>query len=259
MLFTYNTMKKFIYILFLIPTLFFGQINESDTLKVKAKLSITGFWQAGNVETFIFRSKGDLSVKPWKNWVFKTQNSYVYQAFGGDKADEDFLSLNFLYLNPEKRLYPLVLGFMSTNFRREINARYLFGAGITYQVIQTEKSWLKLSLTSEYEQTYFTKTNFNLDEYNGRENINTMRGTIWLNGKYNLFKKKVVITHETYVQPSLSESNNYRWQADVGLELPVWKYLNFKINYLHTFESLVIEGQKQQDKFLSFGFTLKSF
>lgn len=252
-------MNKVFYVLLLMPMLLFGQINESDTLKIKAKLSVTGFWQAGNVQTFIFRTKADFSVKPWKNWVFKTQNSYVYQAFGGNKADEDFLSLNFLYLNPDKKLYPLLLGFMSTNFRREIDARYLFGAGITYQVINTDKSWLKLSLTSEYEKTHFTKSNFNLSNYTGQETINTLRGTLWLNGKYNLLKKKIIITHETYIQPSLQESDNYRWQADVGLEMPVWKYLNFKINYLHTFESLVIQGQKQQDQFLTFGFTLKSF
>ena len=252
-------MKKLLYILLFIPMLLTAQINESDTLKVKAKLSLTGFWQSGNVETFIFRARTDVSVVPLKNWVFKTQNSYVYQAFGGDKADEDILSLNFLYLNPKKRFYPLFLGFVSTNFRREIDVRYLFGAGVTYQVINTDKSWLKLSLTSEYEHTNFTKTNFNIIEFNGQETINTMRGTIWLNGKYHLFKKKIIITHETYVQPSLSKKNNYRWQSDVGLELPVWKYLNFKVNYLHTFESLVIANQKQQDKFLTFGFTLKSF
>jgi len=252
-------MKRFFYVFLLLPTFLLAQINESDTLKVKAKLSLTGFWQAGNVETFIFRAKTDFSIKPWKNWVYKTQNSYVYQAFGGDKADEDFLSLNFLYLNPDRKLYPLILGFASTNFRREIDVRYLFGAGITYQVINSDKSWLKLSLTSEYEQTNFTKTNFNLVDYNGQETINTMRGTIWFNGKYKLFKNKLVLTHETYYQPSLEESNNYRWQADVGLEFPVWKYLNFKVNYLHTFESLVIQNQKQQDKFLTFGFTLKSY
>lgn len=252
-------MKQLFFILFFVRTLIFSQINESDTLKVKAKLSLTGFWQAGNVETFIFRAKTDVSFIPIKNWVFKTQNSYVYQAFGGNKADEDILSLNFLYLNPEKKLYPLFLGFVSTNFRREIDVRYLFGAGITYQVINTKKSWLKLSVTSEYESTNFTKTNFNISDYNGQESINTIRGTVWLNGKYHLFKKKIIITHESYVQPSLRKKNNYRWQADVGLELPVWKYLNFKVNYLHTFESLVIQNQKQQDKFLTFGFTLKSF
>ena len=252
-------MKQLFYIFLIIPAFLFAQINESDTLKVKAKLSITGIWQAGNVETFIFRAKTDVSVTPWKNLVFKTQNSYVYQAFGGDKADEDILSVNFLYLNPQKKIYPLILGFVSTNFRREIDLRYLFGAGFTYQVIETANSWLKVSLTSEYEHTNFTKTNFNLTEFNGQETINTMRGTIWLNGKYQLFKKKIILTHESYYQPSLQQGNNYRWQADVGIELPVWKYLNFKLNYLHTFESLVIQNQKQQDKFLTFGFTLKSY
>ena len=37
--------------------------------------------------------------------MFKNTNSYVYQAFDKDKADSNFLSLNFLYFNPEKRFY----------------------------------------------------------------------------------------------------------------------------------------------------------
>ncbi len=236
-----------------------AQINESDTLKLKANLSLTGFWQAGNVETLIFRAKSDLSVKPWKKWVFKTNNSYVYQEFGKEKADEDILSLNFLYFNPERKFYPLALGFISTNFRREIDVRYLFGAGVTYQVLNKNKNWLKFSITGEYEQTNFSETDFNISEYDGSKSINTLRGTIWVNGKYHLFKNKLILTHESYVQPSLEQSNNYRWRADLGLELPVWKFLNFKINYLHTFESIVIEGQKRQDKFLTLGFTLKSY
>ncbi len=252
-------MKKLLFIFLLVPTFFVAQINESDTLNLKAKLDLTGFWQGGNVRTLILRAKTDLSFKPFKNGVFKTQNSYVYQAFGGTKADEDILSLNFLYLNPDRKLYPLILGFASTNFRREIDVRYLIGAGVTYQVLNSDKNWLKISLTSEYEYTNFTNSKFNLVAYNGQETINTTRATIWLNGKYNLFKKKIVLTHESYYQPSLSDGNNYRWKTDVGVELPVFKYLSFKLNYLHTFESLVVENQKQQDKFLTFGFTLKSF
>lgn len=74
-----------------------------------------------------------------------------------------------------------------------------------------------------------------------------------------MFKKKVVLNHKIYFQPSLEQSNNFGWQADVGLELPIWKYLNFKINYPHTFESIVIENQKQKDNMLTFGFTIKSY
>ena len=168
-------MKKIIIVLLLFPSIVYSQLNESDTLNFKARLSLTGFWQGGNVETIIFRASSDISFKPWKNAVFNTKNSYVYQEFGKVKADEDILSLNFLYLNPQKKIYPLILGFVSTNFRREIDLRYLFGAGVTFQVLNSKKNWLKFSVTSEYENTNFSKTNFNDTSYNGDATINTMR------------------------------------------------------------------------------------
>jgi len=252
-------MKNVLYVFLLFPILLSAQLNESDTLKVKANLSLTGFWQSGNVETLIFRAKSDVSFIPWKKWVFKTTNSYVYQEFGKEKADEDILSLNFLYLNPQRKIYPFVLGFVSTNFRREIDLRFLVGAGATFQILKKEKDWLKLSLSSEYEQTDFSETDFNISDYDGENDINTLRGTVWLNGKYHLFKNKLIVTHESYFQPSLEEGNNFRWRADLGIELPIWKFLNFKVNYLRTFESIVIEGQKREDQFLTFGLTLKSY
>jgi hypothetical protein len=67
------------------------------------------------------------------------------------------------------------------------------------------------------------------------------------------------VAHEFYVQPSLEQSNNFRWQAGVGLERSIWKYLNFEINDLHTSESRVIVDQKQEDNILTFGFTIKSY
>ncbi len=252
-------MKKLLYGLLLCPFILSAQLNESDTLKVKASLSLTGFYQEGNVETFIFRGRTDFSVRPWKKWVFKTQNSYVYQEFGKEKADEDILSLNFLYFNPEKKIYPLVLGFVSTNFRREIDLRYLVGAGITYQVLTRKDHWLKFSITGEYEETEFANATFNKTEFNGGQFISTFRGTVWVNGRYQLFDKKLILSHESYFQPSVEQGNNYRWQADIGVEMPIIKYLNFKINYLHTFESVVIADQKEEDRFLTFGFTLRSF
>lgn len=133
------------------------------------------------------------------------------------------------------------------------------GAGVTYQIVNKKSHWLKLALSSEYEQTAFGETNFNRSEYDGSESINTFRGTVWVNGKYNLFKKKVILKHELYFKPSLEQSNNFRWQANLALELPFWKFLNFKINYIYTFESIVIENQSQEDRFLTFGFTPKSF
>ena len=252
-------MKKLFYYFLIFPFFLFAQINESDSLKFKANLSLTGIWQGGNVQTLIFRAKSDMSLTVVNNWVFKTTNSYIYQEFGKEKADEDILSLNFLYFNPKKKFYPLVLGFFSTNFRREIDSRYLVGGGVTYQVINKKDHWLKVALSSEFEHTVFRRAVFNKSEFNGDDTIDTFRFTVWVNGKYHLFKKKVIINHQSFFQPSLGQSKNFRYQADLGLELPVWKFLNFKINYLHTFESIVIEGQEQEDRILTFGFTLKSY
>ena len=101
-------MKRLLYLLLLCPLLMQSQINESDTLKLKANLSLSGLYQGGNVETISFRAKKELTWKPFEKWVYKNTNSYIYQEFGGDKADEDILSLNILYYNTEKRFYPQV-------------------------------------------------------------------------------------------------------------------------------------------------------
>lgn len=245
--------------IWLLPVGAWAQINESDTLDFKAKLALTGIFQEGNVETLIFRARTDISAKPLSSLVFKTSNSYVYQAFGGQKADADILSLNFLYLHPERKVYPLLLGFVSSSFRRKIDLRSLLGMGVSFQLLDQKTHWLKLSLSMEYEQTRFSETNFNLNFYDEQEAIRTFRTTLWVNGRYELWDKKVVLTHESYVQPSLERGDNFRWQADLGLELPVWKFLTFKVNYLHSFESVVIQDQKQEDRFLTFGFSVQTY
>lgn len=252
-------MKSILYFFLFFPILLSAQLNESDTLQLKAKLALTGFWQTGNVETLIFRAKSELSIHPWKNWVFKTTNSYIYQEFGKQKADEDVLSLNFLYFNPKRSVYPLMLGFISTNHRREIDLRYLLGAGVSFQLLSHKDRWLKCSLTTEYEQTDFARADFNHISYNDNQFIHTFRGTLWVGGKYHLLNRKVIVSHENWFQPSLTQSDNFRWQADIGLEIPLSKFLNFKTNYLHTFESIVIANQKRQDQILSFGLTVKNF
>ena len=68
----------------------------------------------------------------------------------------------------------------------------------------------------------------------------------------------MLITHESYFQPSVSQGDNFRWRFEAGLNFPSWKFLEFKISYLHTYESIVIEGQKREDGFLTFGFTVKN-
>ncbi len=246
-------------IMFLVSENVIGQVNESDSLNFKTDLSITGFLQQGNVQTIIFRAVSNTSFKINEQLLFKTQNSYTYQEFSKTKADEDILSLNFLYLNPLKKVYPLALGFISTNYRREIDIRYLVGAGASIRAINDKRNRLEFSLTSEFERTQFRSSLFNRSQYNGEASISTLRGTFWMKGRYVMMQNKITLLHESYYQPSLFERDNYRWRADIGIEFSMLKNLALTLNYLQTFESVVMVNQKRRDRFLTVGFSVSSY
>jgi hypothetical protein len=108
---------------------------------------------------------------------FENQKFLCLSCVWKGKADEDILSLNL---------------------RREIKLRSLAGLGVRCQILNNKKYWLKFSISSEYEQTKFAKTKFNLSEYNGSQSINTFRSTFWVNVAYILFEKKVIVNHKLY-------------------------------------------------------------
>jgi len=47
-------MKKIVFIILIFPIFLSAQINESDTLKLKASLSLTGFYQGGKCRNLYF-------------------------------------------------------------------------------------------------------------------------------------------------------------------------------------------------------------
>lgn len=252
-------MKKILLMLLFTGCGIFAQVKDKDSIKLRMDLSLTGFWQGGNVETLIFRAANKFDYQFAKNVKFRSQNSYVLQEFGRVKADEDILSLNFVNINTHKRLHPLALAFFSTNFRRKIDYRYIVGGGLSYQLLKKKKHNIIMSLTGEYEHTDFETTDFKIDDYDGYTAINTWRSTLWFQGEHQLFSGKMIFKHEFYFQPSLQDSDNFRWRGDVSLELPIWDFLNFKINYYRTYESVVVEPQLPMDEFLTFGFTIKNY
>jgi hypothetical protein len=217
------------------------------------RASLTGNYQQGNVEVLTIKSKWDFIFSPQKNWVFKSQNSSLYQAFYSKEADNDIFSRNYLYYKPQLKIYPFAIGYISTNFRRKIDNRYFAGAGLTYQLINTNKNVLKLSASAVYEATNFKANSYNYKEYNGDDKINLWRGTLYVGGWNYLLAKHIRLYYDAYWQPAFNNSHNYRTQVDVGADFPVWKGLSFNVLYAYTHENLVVTNILQDDKILTFG------
>ncbi|MCU0444017.1 MAG: DUF481 domain-containing protein [Microscillaceae bacterium] len=247
-------MKKILYFGLLVLTqVVNAQINESDTLLLQTRVALTGNWQTGNVEMLVFRGRWDLSLAPSPRFAFKTQNAYLYQEFFRRKADEDIFSRNFVYYNPTRRIYPFAYTFLITNFRRKIDFRYFAGLGLGLHILRKPNHLLKTVVSGVYEHTRFNLNIFNEGEYNGSFQINTWRMTAWLFGRHFFAKRKVFLHYEAYIQPSVEKVNNFRWQTEIGVDIPVWRGLNFTSNFIYTFESVVVTQAKSDDSILTFG------
>ncbi len=231
----------------------YGQLNESDTALLQLRASVSGNFQKGNVNLLLLRGYLEASVAPSKNWVLKSQNVSLYQAFFKTKADNDVLSRNFIYYRPYRRFYPFAIAYVSTNFRRQIAWRYFTGLGATAQILQAENHQLKASVGVVYEQSKFTSEMYNYGKYNGSNTINNWRATTWLWGKHRIWQNRLTGYYSMYWQPSFQDRYNYRLQADLGIELQVWKGLAFNAHYTYTLENVVAVKTAQTDQIVSFG------
>ena len=231
----------------------FAQLNESDTMKFQLRSSLNGVYQKGNVDVLIIKSKLDFSCQLEKNWVLKSQNNSLYQAFYGKKVDNDVFSRNYLYYKPQNILYPFGIAYLSKNFRRKLDLRYFAGGGLTYQFIDTDKNVFKLSASVVYEANSFNNTTFNYETYNGNDQINLWRSTLYLSGLHHLSGRRIRLYYDGYWQAAFNNSNNYRLQADIGTDFSIWKGLSFNILYTVTHENVTIINIQQKDKILTFG------
>jgi Protein of unknown function, DUF481 len=246
-------MRRICIILFLYNNVSFAQINESDTIKFQLRSSLTGAYQQGNVEILTIRSKLDFSFSPQKDWVFKSQNSSLYQSFYSKKADNDIFSRNYFYYKPQQKIYPFAIAYISSNFRRKIDVRYFTGAGATYQLINTKKNVLKLSVSAVYEATKFNATTYNYSYYNSAKKIDLWRGTLYIGGWYYLLDNHIRVYYDAFWQSAFNNKINHRTQFDVGFDFQIWKGLSFNAVYVYTHENVVVSNVLQDDKILTFG------
>jgi hypothetical protein len=248
-------MRKILLFILLCPAMAFGQISEGDTMRFQSRFSTTANWQTGNVELLAIRSRWDMTVAIAPKVVFKTQNAFLYQEFFRTKVDQDIFSRNFLYFNPQKRFYSLAISHFITNYRRKIDFRYFVGLGVSWQAVRTSKNLVKFSMSAIYEETKFANTIYNESSYNGSNKISTWRATLWAFGRHSLLNKKLIAHYEAYVQPSLEFASNYRWQTEIGFDVPLYKGLSFTTNFIYTYENVVIQTNKKFDSIFTVGFS----
>lgn len=208
-----------------------AQLNESDTARLQLRAGLSGSLQKGNVDLLLLRSRLEVTAAADSlgHWVYKTQNNHLYQAFGGRPADNDLNSRHYLYYNPTKRIYPFVMVYLQTNYRRKLNYRLFGGTGLTLQVVRTASSNIKLSGSMLYETNGFEASTYNNSAYNGKANINLWRSSFYVAGWHQLAQKKLRLFYTAYFQPGMDGNTNNRSSLELGIDIPVWNGLGKQV------------------------------
>jgi hypothetical protein len=231
-----------------------AQLLESDTSKCYFRSESGLNWSGGNIERLLVRA--DIQVKHVDTtWGFVTYHNYMYGNWGKMTTENDYLSRNFLYLLPKRRLYPYMMVWLERNFRRRIDYRYQVGPGVTGVLLRKPKVLLKLSTTATYEATDFTPNVILSDGSSAISPVNVWRLTARAYGKLTPFNAPLHIGYEFWFQQSLAHSQNYRYNVEGLAEYRWAKHIAFKSQISLSHEQLTFRSFKKTDWYWTLGFS----
>lgn len=236
----------------------YAQLNESDTLKLQAKLTSSGSYLDGIVNRMLLINKMELLYAN-KKIGLSTRTDYQFGKTFYKQTENDWLSYNFFYLFPTHRMYPYAMLLLETNYRREIEHRIQPGLGVSYNVIHHNANHLlKLSLTGSYERSAYSGRKFDNRTDTTSNIIETPRVTGRVYGRHKL-KGKLRFVYEFWFQQSVTEVENYRYHTEEMLEWPLTKYISIRTSLKYTYEHVELLGKKPYDLFWTYGISVSNF
>jgi hypothetical protein len=175
-----------------------------------------------------------------------TSPRYTYGKQNGILAEKDTYVDLFIDVYKQRRVYSFGLATIEVSNLRGIDLRQLAGAGIGFRLRQTKAHSLVLTNAIIYESTDFRE----------RPTISGLRNSTRLKGKHTFFQDKIRLTHITFLQPSLNDISNVRWNTLITVELPLNKWISIRSSFENSFESVVEATRKQNDTRFTLGISV---
>ena len=175
-----------------------------------------------------------------------TNPRFSYGQQNGELAERDTYVDLFVDVFKKRKTYVFGLATVEISNLRGIDLRQLAGAGVGYRLLQTERNSLTLTNAIIHESTDFKE----------RPTIVTQRNSLRVKGNHKLLRDKLRFSHVTFVQPSLEDFSNLRWNTLLSLELPLTSWVSIRTSFANTYESEVEATRRHHDSQLTFGVSL---
>jgi hypothetical protein len=177
---------------------------------------------------------------------FATNPRFSYGKQNRVLAERDTYVDLFVDVFKKRKTYVFGLGTVEISHLRGIKLRQLAGAGVGYRLLQSDQHTLTLTNAIIHESTDFKE----------RPTLVTQRNSFRVKGRHLFLSQRMMFSHITFVQPSLRDFSNMRWNTLLSLELPLNRWVSIRTSFANTYESEVEASRKHHDSNLTFGVIL---
>lgn len=204
-----------------------------------------GSFTQGNVSRSLVVLRAEVAVNG-PVLSISTNLRFSYGKQSGVLAERDTYVDLFVDVFKKRKTYVFGLATVEISNLRGIDLRQLAGAGIGYRLLQTERNTLTLTNALIHESTDFAE----------RPTIVTQRNSFRAKGSHALLRNKLQLIHVTFVQPSLTDISNLRWNTLISLQMPLYKWVSIRTSFANTYESEVEATRSHHDSIFTFGVSL---
>ncbi len=183
----------------------------------------------------------------------KTNVLYNYAELNGTTLNGDLWAKNAVTLLPKSTLPIQWLAGGESSKIRQLPSRYQTGLGINLKLIDQKTNDLNLGLNGVYDRTRYEGVTFVNDAVE-TTNTRTIYGPlVQLSGRHELSEGRILLTYDVSALLAVNKRNDYRFNTIGALVFPVIKGIDLRATMIYSYESVILQGTKPSDLFITFG------
>jgi len=213
-----------------------------EPFRLAGTVSVGGNNTSGNSSTKAFNSAARLTLYAHRQRLL-VEGKYNYgQANDQVTARNSLASLKHNYF-VSKQIFIETFGMLEKDTLQALQLRSTIGSGLGYQFYETASTTLSLSAGLAHVNEHFTNS----------PNTQTPSGRWSLRWEQTLWPDRVKVFHRHEGFWDINAGNAFRFNADQGLRITVYKNLFFNVEYDLRLNTQPAPGRKKTDEAMIFG------
>ena len=213
-----------------------------EPFRVAGTVSVGGNNTSGNSSTKAFNSAARLTLYAHRQRLL-VEGKYNYgQANDQVTARNSLASVKHNYF-VSKQIFIETFGMLEKDTLQALQLRSTIGSGLGYQFFETSTTSLSISAGLAHVNEHFTNS----------PSTQTPSGRWSVRWEHSLWPDRVKVFHRHEGFWDINAGNAFRFNADQGLRITVYKNLFFNVEYDLRLNTQPAPGRKKTDEAMIFG------